>query len=143
MLHGYVPDLGLIKKESRDFTRAGSSLLPISIKAGTGAIRTKIQNSILHHGVKVFNSLPQHIRDIPADLDEFKKELDNFLKSVPDQPSVPGFVPGSRDLWGNPSNSVIDWIRTEKLSFDYDDLIRSEDTNDDLIRKQDTIIEDE
>ena len=106
MIHGYVPDLALVKKESRDFTRAGSSLLPISIKAGSGAIRTKLQNSILHHGVKIFNSFPQHIRDIPADLVKFKKELDTFLNTVPDQPAVPG----SRDLWGHPSNSILDWL---------------------------------
>ena len=71
------------------------------------------------------------------------KELDNFLNTVPDQPVVPGLVPGSRDLWGNPSNSIIDWIRTENLRYDYDDLIRSEDTNDILICNQDSNIEEE
>ena len=74
---------------------------------------------------------------------EFKKELDNFLNTVPDQPAAPGLVTGTRDLWGNPSNSIIDWIRTEKLRYDYDDLIRSEDTNNDLIRNQDSNIEEE
>ena len=97
-------------------------------------MQTKLQNSVLHHGVKIFNSLPQYIRDIPADLTEFKKELDIFLNTVPDQPAVPGFIPGSRDIWGNPSNSKIDWIRTEKLKYDYEDL--SEDINDDIIRNQ-------
>ena len=136
MLHGYVPDIGLVKKETRDFTRAGSSLLPISFKASSAAMETKLQNSVLHHGVKIFNSLPQYIRDIPADLTEFKKELDKFLNTVPDQPAVPGFTPGSKDLWGKPSNSIIDWIRTENLRYDYEDLIRSEDANDDIIRNQ-------
>ena len=136
MLHGYVPDIGLVKKETRDFTRAGSSLLPISFKASSAAMETKLQNSVLHHGVKIFNSLPQYIRDIPADLTEFKKELDKFLNTVPDQPAVPGFTPGSKDLWGKPSNSIIDWIRTENLRYNYEDLIRSEDANDDIIRNQ-------
>ena len=80
--------------------------------------------------MKVFNSLPQYIRDIPADLPAFKKELDSFLQNVPDQPAVPGFVPGSKDLWGKPSSSIIDWIRTENLSQDFADLIRSEDGPD-------------
>ena len=144
MIHGMVPDLGLVRKSSKDPTRAGSSLQPIQLKAGSSAIRTKLQNSILHQGVKIFNSLPQHIRDIPADLPTFKKELDSFLKSVPDQPAIPGFVPGSRDLWGRPSNSIIDWIRTENLTCNYEYLIRSDhetDTdyknqNDDHIRSQ-------
>ena len=52
MIHGMVPDLGLVRKSSRDPTRAGSSLLPIQLKAGSSAIRTKLQNSILHQGVK-------------------------------------------------------------------------------------------
>ena len=146
MVHGLVPDLGLVRKTSKDPTRAGSSLQPIQLRAETCSIKTKLQNSILHQGVKVFNSLPQHIRDIPADLPTFKKELDNFLKTLPDQPAIPGFVPGSKDLWGKPSNSIIDWIRTEKLSYDYVDLIWNEDRpdtddnyqNDDLIRSQDT-----
>ena len=94
--------------------------------------------------MKIFNSLPQHIRDIPEDLPTFKKELDCFLKLVPDQPAIPGFVPGSRDHWGRPSNSIIDWIRTENLTYNYEDLIRSDEEsdadcinlNDDLIRSQ-------
>ena len=136
MLHGMVPDLGLVRKSSKDPTRAGSSLQPIQLKAESSAIRTKLQNSILHQGVKIFNSLPQHIRDIPADLPTFKKELDSFLKSVPDQPAIPGFVPGSRDLWGKPSNSIIDWIRTENLTYNYEDLIRSDDENDADVTEQ-------
>ena len=130
MLHGLVPDLGLVKKISKDPRRAGSSLQPIKLKAETCAVKTKLQNSILHQGVKIFNSLPQYIRDIPADLPTFKKELDTFLKTVPDQPAIPGYVPGSKDLWGKPSNSIIDWIRTENLTCNYEDLIRSEDEYD-------------
>ena len=130
MVHGLVPDLGLVRKTTKDPTRAGSSLQPIKLKAETCSIKTKLQNSILHQGVKVFNSLPQYIHDIPADLPAFKKELDSFLQNVPDQPAVPGFVPGSKDLWGKPSNSIIDWIRTENLSQDFTDLIRSEDGPD-------------
>ena len=98
MVHGLVPDLGLVRKTSKDPTRAGSSLQPIKLRAKICSIKTKLQNSILHQGVKVFNSLPQYIRDIPADLPAFKKELDSFLQNVPDQPAVPGFVPGSKDL---------------------------------------------
>ena len=148
MVHGLVPDLGLVRKTSKDPTRAGSSLQPIQLRAETSSIKTKLQNSILHQGVKVFNSLPQHIRDVPADLYTFKKELDCFHKTVPDQPAIPGFVPGSKDLWGKPFNSIIDSIRTENLSYEYDDLIRNEDgpdaddiyQNDDLICSQDTIL---
>ena len=126
MVHGLVPDLGLVRKTTKDLTRAGSSLQPIKLKADTCSIKTKLKNSILHQGVKVFNSLPQYIHDIPADL----PELDSFLQNASDQPAVPGFVPGSKDLWGKPSNSIIDWIRTENLSQDFADLIRSEDGPD-------------
>ena len=98
MVHGLVPDLGLVRKATKDPTRVGSSLQPIKLKAETCFIKTKLQNSILHQGVKVFNSLPQYICDIPADLPAFKKELDSFLQIVPDQPAVSGLVPGSKDL---------------------------------------------
>ena len=40
------------------------------------------------------------------------------LSKVPDQPAVPGFKPGSHDLYGKPSNSIIDWIHTDNIQYD-------------------------
>ena len=68
--------------------------------------------------MRIFNALPIEIRSIPDNLDSFKKELDQYLSKIPDQPAVPGFRPGSRDLYGKPSNSIIDWIRTENIRYD-------------------------
>ena len=95
---GLFLDLGLYKKEIRDFTRAGSSLLPIKLKAETCGINTKLKDSILNQGVKIFNSVPQDIKVILVDLDTLKVELDKFLQKISDQSAIPRFVPGSKEL---------------------------------------------
>ena len=44
-------------------------------------------------GPKLFNILPTEIRNITnCSLDKFKREMDNFLKTVPDEPLVPGYT---------------------------------------------------
>ena len=59
---------------------------------------------------KLYNSLPYHIRNLDSDsYDEFKKLLDEFLSSVPDQPNVPGLVTCNMNNEVRPSNSLIDW----------------------------------
>ena len=42
-------------------------------------------------GARIFNLLPSEIRNIDADnVDQFKKNLDDFLSQVPDQPTTAG-----------------------------------------------------
>ena len=116
MLHGYVLDIGLIIKESPN-TRSGSSIYPSKTTANRAGIKTKQTNSILNYGVRIFNALPVEIREIGDDLSKFKQELDKYLARIPDQPAVPGLVPGSHDLYGKPSNSIIDLIQIDNIQY--------------------------
>ena len=110
MLNGLVPDLGLNIYSGPD-TRSDQTLHSRAIHASNSSVRTKLCDSILVNGVKLFNTLPKWIRDIKCDLSLFKKELDRFLRQVPDQPELPGYIPEPRDIYGKPSNSLIDWVR--------------------------------
>ena len=42
-----------------------------------------------------------------VELDEFKSALDKWLESIPDQPKIDGLTPGTQDLSGVYSNSII------------------------------------
>ena len=67
------------------------------------AVRKAREASISVHGAKVFNLLPRHIRDISTGTpDQFKAELDSWLGTIPDQPTIPGRQRAS------PTNSLID-----------------------------------
>ena len=67
--------LGDIKQYRKDSTRM------------LGSIQTKILNSPARKMERLFNCIPGHIRDITGRPTEyFKKQLDEWLKEVPDQP---------------------------------------------------------
>ena len=50
-------------------------------------IQTNILNSLIRKMERLFNCIPGHIRDIiERPTEYFKKQLDEWLKGVPDQP---------------------------------------------------------
>ena len=68
-------DLGDIKKYRLDGTKLDT------------AIQTKILNSPMRKMERLFNCIPGHIRNIKErPIEYFKKQLDEWLKGVPDQP---------------------------------------------------------
>ena len=69
------------------------------------------------NGAKLFNSLPKQIRDLTViKLDSFKRALDNFLKTVPDHPQLPGYMKFRRAA----TNSLLHIIAlSENLSVAY------------------------
>ena len=57
------------------------------------AVRQARESSLRVKGAKLFNVLPDCIRNINSDhADLFKANLDAFLSEVPDQPTVPGLT---------------------------------------------------
>lgn len=53
--------------------------------------QTKMYGSLSHFGPRLFNGLPRHLRgDHSGDANSFKRLLDRFLASIPDEPSLPG-----------------------------------------------------
>ena len=66
-------------------------------------------------GPRLFNCLLKHIRNISnCSKSYFKKELDKFLQSVPDEPLIPNYVGYRREN----SNSITDMMNIGLLKLD-------------------------
>ena len=60
-----------------------------------------------YKGHRLFNSLPQNIRNLnECDVTTFKEALDKFLETLPDQPLLPSLT----QLGVCDTNSVDDWV---------------------------------
>ena len=71
-------------------------------------IRTIRENSLAVRGPKLFNKLPQHVRNIMGtSLEVFKGALDKVLQQVPDEPGCHGYA-GRRSA---NSNSLVDQLQ--------------------------------
>ena len=65
-------------------------------------------------GPKLFNMLPLELRNMKnCSLDSFKRQLDKFLKTVPDEPLVPGYTLYRRAE----SNSLIHMVQHRSTSW--------------------------
>lgn len=117
MVNGLIPDIDVVFNHGPSM-RSNNALFPKPIKAQSEGIKSKQRDSILYNGVHIYNCLPPYVRNINDDICEFKQKLDNFLSMIPDQPAIPGFIPEAKDLFGNSSNSILDWTRFLGLSDD-------------------------
>ena len=69
------------------------------------AVRQAREASLSVHGARLFNLIPQHLRDMSVGtVEQFKHGLDDWLVTVPDQPTIPG-----RQRAAN-TNSIIDQV---------------------------------
>ena len=74
-------------------------------RSAPAAVRTAREASLSVRGSSLFNLLPRTIRDITTGgVDQFKAELDSWLATVPDQPSIPGRQRAAK------SNSLLDQV---------------------------------
>ena len=103
MLENLVPKVGVV---------AGSSLrngrtctIPTIKRDATQRIQSLRESSLSVHGARLFNCLPRSLRDMSGQsIDVFKRNLDNFLRLVPDEPLVPGYTAMRK----TDSNSLLD-----------------------------------
>ena len=129
--HNIVPDIGLTV-QSFDPQQGLFLHLPVLPKGkGQSHIRKLKERSIFYQGVRLFNSLPKHLRmastldpsgketatptshipstttedltaqEVPS-IDKYKSALDEYILSLPDQPTRPKLVRSAA------SNSIID-----------------------------------
>ena len=89
-------------------------------------MQSKQRDSLQRAGVILYNSLPAGVRNITGEVSDFMVIFDLLLETLPDQPAVPGFVPGARTLYGKPSNSIDDWMRIIDTS-SFNQLLTSDD----------------
>ena len=58
----------------------------------SASIKQVKDNSFICRGPRLFNCLPKRIRNNEyTETDQFKRELDRYLRTVPDQPKLPGY----------------------------------------------------
>ena len=87
---------GMVQGYHCDFTsaygRRGRTALPRDVvQSSSAAVKRARESSIGVKGARLFNLLPAHIRNISSDnVQLFKKNLDDFLSKIPDQPTVAG-----------------------------------------------------
>ena len=59
-------------------------------------------------GPQLFNSLPPFLRNMTkCSVEIFKEELDKYMMTIPDEPSVPGLTPTALTPDARPSNSLL------------------------------------
>ena len=86
--------MGLVKGYKLDFIfspRRGWSAIPKPIcKSAPASVRNARESSLAVKGAALFNLCPRGLRDMASDhQDRFKENLDAWLFSIPDQPSIP------------------------------------------------------
>ena len=86
--------------------RRGRLAIPTNIpRSAPSKVRQARERSLGVHGPRLFNLLPNHLRnENSGDFALFKNHLDIFLGTVPDQPTTPGLVRAAM------SNSLLDQI---------------------------------
>ena len=104
-----VPNISSIdhRKINVQYTcRFGRKCL-IPALSGTSRFSSLYEHSMAVHGPRLFNVMPQHIRDLSGcSVDTFKFQLDKYLRTISDQPVIPGYISGNTQLHG--SNSLVD-----------------------------------
>jgi ribonuclease P/MRP protein subunit RPP40 len=112
MLENMVPNFTTEQSRIRSYAspRHGRRcVVPPVSSALTSRVGSLREGSLSIHGSRLFNILPQHIRNMTnVELPEFKRKLDEFLATVPDEPQSPGYT----DIRRAESNSLLHMIQT-------------------------------
>ena len=83
-----------------------------------GGIGNKRENFLNIKGPRLFNVLPQSIRNImDPNINIFKKKLDAFLATIPNEPGVPGYCAGRAAA----SNSLLHQIHHRRVRAEPDE----------------------
>ena len=107
ILEGQVPNLECTPVLAQQHQRRGRECrVPLVSTSATPVIKHARYSSIAIRGPRLFNCLPQTIRDISGcSVEGFKQALDKFLLSIPDEPLVQGYTQYRRCE----TNSLVDW----------------------------------
>ena len=99
ILRGLAPnDLQL---EYFNHIRFGDQCRRKTPKSKTASIRSLRYNYFSSSGPRLFNIIPNFIK-AETKLEKLKKSLDSLIKSIPDYPPIPGYIPMR--------NSLLDWV---------------------------------
>ena len=118
-VNDYVPSIGL-QWNQKTQGRTGQTLLVEPIKGKVMSIKTLKANSMKQHGAVMFNSLPNELKIFKGTVSQFKSKLDSFLSLFPDIPHMDSSHFGATTFEGDPSNSLVDWIRCLDVEWSLD-----------------------
>jgi hypothetical protein len=112
ILENMVPNLTTESNQIKSFSspRHGRKcVIPPISRSSSSRVRTLREGTLSVNGAQLFNILPEHLRNLTnVELPEFKKKLDEFLATVPDEPQSPGYT----DIRRAESNSLLHMVQT-------------------------------
>ena len=113
-MRGVVPNYGL------NFThnlRLGPFVTIPALKGNKNRFKTLKETSLYIEGARIFNSLPKDLRLYQGTQDNFKKYLDMYLETLPDQPNrYKDLIPSTVDHNCKSSNTIRDWSKKLQTS---------------------------
>lgn len=105
ILENLVPNPKPDKMIAKSHPRFGRTCSVPAVKAGP--FSHQIYASFVVSGSRLFNCIPKEVRDLSnCSKGVFKTSLDNFLKTVPDEPQISGYTANRRA----DTNSLLDMI---------------------------------
>ena len=112
ILEDLVPNFTVEKDQVKTTTSLRNGrlcVIPSISRTASTRVTSLREGSLCVNGAQLFNMLPKRIRNMTGvELPEFKKELDSFLATVPDEPQSPGYT----DARQAESNSLVHMIPT-------------------------------
>lgn len=90
MIENQVPNIGI----QHQYSKRGRRCIVPSVKKDAPSWTRKLREASLNvRGPTLFNCLPREIRDITdCKTETFKKSLDHWLSTIPDEPQIPGYT---------------------------------------------------
>ena len=94
VLENLVPDPTSSTLQSHTSDRTGRKCIRRALPTrAPQRIKTLLAASLGHEGPRLFNALPKQVRDVRGcPVEKFKSGLDKFLRTLPDEPPVPGYT---------------------------------------------------
>ena len=115
ILEGIVPNFNYTQGKGGIYSYINQRLgRKCHLKSFNHGHKTIWKDSLSEEGPRLFNSLPKYLRNIcNCSKDTFKKELDHFLQSLPDEPLLPNLY----HLRRADSNKITEMIkhRTQRV----------------------------
>ena len=88
--------------------------IPPVISSSPAAVRKAKEGSMKVKGARLFNCIPQEVRDLTGvNVATFKANLDIWLQTIPDQPTIPGRQRAAA------SNSLLEQVLLDRTNFNY------------------------
>ena len=112
IMEGQVPNISTADnggiRTKWHIRRGRCCLIPTVSNHSSQAIKSLRYASFAIHAPRLFNALPAHVRNITGcSVDSFKRQLDKYLRTVPDEPQITGYTAIRRA----DSNSILHMIQ--------------------------------